>query len=158
MKKFIYSGPFSAPELSAFGTSFFEGKLTPTLKSEEPSPADTAEDVVVLKGKSFNELVLDNDKDVLVEFYAPWCGHCKKLEPIFNDLAAKLKGVSSVRIAKMDATANEIDVEGVTVQGYPSLYFFKGDDKKNPRKFEGGREFDDMLEYIKENAATPFKL
>ena len=46
--------------------------------------------------------VLLNDDDVLIEFYAPWCGHCKKLEPIYNELAAKLKHNSKLRIAKMD--------------------------------------------------------
>ena len=49
----------------------------------------------------------------MVEFYAPWCGHCKKLAPKYDELAKKLEGVESVVIAKMDATENEIDVEGV---------------------------------------------
>ena len=54
------------------------------------------------------------DKDVLVEFYAPWCGHCKALAPKYDDLAAKLEGVDSVVIAKMDSTENEIDIAGVS--------------------------------------------
>lgn len=60
------------------------------------------------------------DKDVFVEFYAPWCGHCKSLAPKYDALAEQLAGVESVVIAKMDATANEIDVEGVSRMKRPN--------------------------------------
>lgn len=62
----------------------------------------------VVVGKNFREVVLDNDKDVLVEFYAPWCGHCKKLAPIYEELAEKLAHNTNIVIAKCDATANEV--------------------------------------------------
>lgn len=52
--------------------------------------------------------------DVFIEFYAPWCGHCKSLAPKYDALAEKLAGISSVVIAKIDATENEIDVPGVS--------------------------------------------
>ena len=79
IKKYPYSGEADSKKITAHVQAFLDGKLTPHLKSEEVSEEDTAGDVVVLKGASFNELVMNNDKDVLVEFYAPWCGHCKKL-------------------------------------------------------------------------------
>ena len=50
-----------------------------------------------------------------MEFYAPWCGHCKALAPKYDELAKKLEGVDSVVVAKMDATENEIDVDGVSL-------------------------------------------
>jgi len=158
LKKYEYKGEFTKAGVSDFVTQFLAGKLTPTLKSEEPSPEDTAGSVVVLKGKSFNELVIDNDRDVLVEFYAPWCGHCKQLAPKWDELGEKLKSVKSVVIAKMDATANEIDVPGVAVQGYPTIIYFKGNDKANPVKYEEGREVDDFVKFLQKNAATPFTL
>ena len=49
----------------------------------------------VVVGKTFNEIVNDPTKDVLIEFYAPWCGHCKNLEPIYNELGEKV-GTTSV--------------------------------------------------------------
>lgn len=41
-------------------------------------------------GETFDEIVNDESKDVLIEFYAPWCGHCKNLEPIYKELGEKV--------------------------------------------------------------------
>jgi len=152
MQKFPFTGDLSTNAVSDFVKSFHDGDLKPTLKSEEPSDEDTAEPVIVLKGKTFKEHVIDNTKDVLVEFYAPWCGHCKKLAPIYDELGAKFENNDNVVIAKMDATANEIDVDGVNVSGFPTLYFFKGSDKTKPMKYEGGRDLESLTNYIESNA------
>jgi len=157
LKKFPFPGEHTVEALTSFVNEFFEGKLTATLKSEAVEDADTTGDVVVLRGKSFNDIVLNNDKDVLVEFYAPWCGHCKKLAPIWDELGAKVKSqTSNIVIAKMDSTANEIDVPGVEVKGFPTIYFFKGSDKANPVKYEEGRELDSFLSFLENNAHHSF--
>jgi protein disulfide-isomerase A1 len=156
MKKFPFEGSLTGDKVSEFLGKFFSGSLKPHLKSEAVEDSDTTGDVVILKGTSFADLVLNNDKDVLVEFYAPWCGHCKKLSPTYDEVGRRLKGVSSVVVAKIDATANEIDVPGLSVRGYPSIYFFKGNDKKNPIKYEGGREADDFIEYLATNSHSKF--
>ena len=59
------------------------------------------------------------------------CGHCKNLAPIWDDLGMKFKknNNDNIAIVKMDSVANEIDVPGVSVKGFPTIYFFKGDDK-----------------------------
>ena len=64
----------------------------------------------VVVGKTFKEIVNDPTKDVLIEFYAPWCGHCKSLEPKYNELGEKFKNVDDIVIAKMDATANDVPI------------------------------------------------
>ena len=48
--------------------------------------------MTVVVGDSFTEVVEDPTKDVLIEFYAPWCGHCKALEPKYMQLASDVKG------------------------------------------------------------------
>lgn len=156
MKKYPFSGEFKTNDVADFIGKFVAKELKPTLKTEAREAADTTGDVVVLRGESFNELVIENNKDVLVEFYAPWCGHCKKLAPIWDELGKKVKSVSdNIVIAKMDATANEIDVNGVNVRGYPTIYYFKGTDK-TPRVYEGAREYEDFVAFLKENASHKF--
>lgn len=67
-----------------------EGKLEPYLKSEA-LPENNDEAVKVAVAKNFDEVVVNNGKDTLIEFYAPWCGHCKKLAPTFDELGEKVK-------------------------------------------------------------------
>jgi len=155
IKKFPYSGALEVAAFSEFADKFLTGQLKATLKSEEVAPEDTEGNVKVIKGKSFEDIVLNNTKDVFVEFYAPWCGHCKKLAPIWDELADKVSETHpNLVIAKMDSTANEVDVEGLEVKGFPTLYFFKGSDKKNPIKYEEGRELDDFVKYLSIHASS----
>ncbi len=79
-------------------------------------------DVVVLDGSNFDELVLGSRDIWLVEFYAPWCGHCKKLEPEWNEAASKLRG--QVKMGKVDATVETALASRFGVRGYPTIKVF----------------------------------
>jgi protein disulfide-isomerase A1 len=154
MKKYTFSGKtesITVEALREFVKDFKSGSLQPFLKSQE-IPADNSEPVKVLVGKQFRELVIDNDNDVLVEFYAPWCGHCKKLAPIYDELAAYYKDVSGLTIAKMDATANEVD--GVDIRGYPTIKFYGKGSKNAPTDYDGGRDLDGFKTWLKEHSAA----
>lgn len=71
-----------------------------------------------------------------LQVYAPWCGHCKSLEPIYKKLAKRFAKVDSVVIAKMDGTENEHpDVE---VKGFPTILFFPAGDSKKAITFSEG--------------------
>jgi len=95
---------------------------------------------------------MDDTKDVLVEFYAPWCGHCKKLTPIYDELAKKLQATNpNIVIAKMDSTANE--VAEVSIQGFPTIKFWKAGSKSAPMDYSGERDLKGFMEFLEKNAS-----
>jgi len=59
----------------------------------------------------------------MIEFYAPWCGHCKALEPEWNASASELKG--KVKFGKVDATEEQRLAQQFQVQGYPTIKYFE---------------------------------
>eukprot|EP01006_Ploeotia_vitrea_P034095 TRINITY_DN65703_c3_g4_i1.p1 TRINITY_DN65703_c3_g4~~TRINITY_DN65703_c3_g4_i1.p1 ORF type:complete len:497 (-),score=340.27 TRINITY_DN65703_c3_g4_i1:196-1686(-) len=145
----------SKEALKNFAAGFLDGSLTPNLKSE-PIPESNDGPVTVLVGKNFEEIVFDDEKDVLVEFYAPWCGHCKSLAPKYEKLGEEFKDNANVVIAKVDATANDTPEE---IRGFPTLIFYPAGDKKNTVPYEGARTVEAMAKFVRENgkaaAAAP---
>ena len=87
-KKYVFPAlgdNFKPEEIGAWVEDFEAGKLKPTLKSA-PVPASQDEPVYTLVGEEFDKVIFDDDKDVFVEFYAPWCGHCQRLAPVWDSL------------------------------------------------------------------------
>lgn len=136
-----------------FVNEFKAGKLEPHMKSETP-PTSQPGPVYVLVGTTFQKTVKDPAKDVLVEFYAPWCGHCKKLEPVYKDVAKRLESVNTILIAKIDATAN--DVEGVDIEGFPMIKLWRANNKDAPLDYDGDRDVDGFLTWLEDKVTHPF--
>ncbi|XP_023648751.2 protein disulfide-isomerase TMX3-like isoform X2 [Paramormyrops kingsleyae] len=81
----------------------------------------------------------------LVKFYAPWCGYCRKLEPVWHEIGAELKSSgSSINVGKMDATAYSSVASEFGVRGYPTIKLLKGDLAYN---YKGPRTKDDIIEF-----------
>ncbi|GAU98683.1 hypothetical protein RvY_09797 [Ramazzottius varieornatus] len=132
-------------KLKVFVDDYLAGKLKPHLNSQEiPADWDKAP-VKVLVGKNFDEVAFDKSKDVLVEFYAPWCGHCKKLVPIYDELAEKFAARNDVVIAKMDSTANEL--EHTRIDSFPTIKLYKKGDNKVV-DYNGERTLEGMTKFL----------
>lgn len=121
------------------------GKARQYLKTDSIPPANNnpVKDVV---GASFGELIIKSNKHVLLEIHAPWCGHCKNLEPIFNELAVQLSAYDDILIAKMDGTTNEYPK--VDAQGYPTIFFFPKGKKDKPIKYEGEKTLPKFIYFL----------
>ncbi|KAI1889029.1 hypothetical protein AGOR_G00174850 [Albula goreensis] len=143
---------FDSDVLREFVMGFKKGKLKPIIKSQ-PMPKSNKGAVKVVVGKTFEEIVMDTKKDVLIEFYAPWCGHCKKLEPDYLALAKKYKHEKNLVIAKMDATANDVPHDSYKVEGFPTIYFAPSNSKQDPVKFQGGdRDVEAFSTFLEKHA------
>lgn len=153
-QKFIMTSEFSVENLQQFLSDLEEGNLEPYLKSEA-IPESNDGPVKVAVAKNFDEIVTNNGKDTLIEFYAPWCGHCKKLTPVFEELGTKMSD-EDVEIVKVDATANDVPPQ-FEVRGFPTLFWLPKDSKSKPVKYDGGREIDDFVKYISAHATNELK-
>ncbi len=153
-KKYNMEGEINESNILKFVEDWENKKLKPHLKTAE-EPKENNGDVFVVVGKTFEKEVINNDKDVMLLFYAPWCGHCKALHPKYEEVAKKLKEKNpKLLLAKIDATENE--VESVSISGFPTVKFYPGNKKdKEPLDYNGDRSVDDMIKFIKTNAATP---
>lgn len=149
-EKYKFDGEYNVANLEKFARDLAAGSLEEHLKSE-PIPEPNDEAVVTVVAKNFNEIVNDAEKDVLMEFYAPWCGHCKTLAPVYEEAAQKLKKEKSVVLAKMDATANDVPAN-FDVKGFPTLYYVPKGNKQNPMKYESGRDVDSIVKFLAEKS------
>merc|ERR1711998_231629 len=110
-----------------------------------------ADDVVVGSEKNFDDLLKDT-KFVLAELYAPWCGHCKNLEPEYSKAATTLKSVEGLKLVKIDATAERSLGEKYEVQGFPTLKWFR---EGEVSEYGGCRDHDSIVSWVKKKTGAP---
>ena len=104
-------------------------------------------DVIELTEANWQKKVLNSEKGILVEFYAPWCGHCKSLAGPWADAASQLKG--KLDMGALDATAHGSIGQKYGVQGYPTIkYFAPG--STEPEDYNGGRTASDIVKFAEE--------
>ncbi|KAF7266973.1 hypothetical protein GWI33_019754 [Rhynchophorus ferrugineus] len=109
--------------------SFMHNPIAPQIKVQEPEWSEKDNEIVHLTSTSFDP-VLKEESSVLVMFYAPWCGHCKKMKPEYEKAALQMKseGIPGV-LAAVDATKEPSIASKFNVKGYPTILYFSYGDK-----------------------------
>lgn len=112
--------------------------LTTTTAAEIGKPHST---VITLTATNFDEHLNDPANGLwLLKFYAPWCGHCKKLEPVLDSVAPFLAG--KMAIGKIDCTVEKLLCKRFEVRGYPTLKYFRDTEFYD---YPSGRDKDSIM-------------
>ena len=98
--------------------------------------------------KNFVEEVLQSEIPVVLDFWAPWCGPCKSLAPVLDDLSEKLKG--KVKIVKVDVDQNASLAQDYGVRGIPTILLFKGGEVQANKV--GSASVDELIAWVEDNS------
>jgi thioredoxin domain-containing protein 5 len=92
-------------------------------KPDVPSPPPGHGEVLELTSENYNDVTKKGLH--FVKFFAPWCSHCQRLAPIWDELAHSLAYENKVKISKVDCTTNPEICQNMNVKGYPTLLWIK---------------------------------
>lgn len=119
--------------------------------------SSAASAVLDLTPSNFDDIVLKSGKPALVEFFAPWCGHCKSLAPIYDELAATFESAQDkVSIAKVNADEHKELGRRFGIQGFPTIKYFDGKSEE-PQAYSGGRDIESLTNFITEKTGVKSK-
>lgn len=133
--------------LRTFVQDYLDGKVPQHFLTEELPEDWDKKPVKILTGKNFDEVVFDKTKTVLVEFYAPWCGHCKQLAPVWDKVAESYidKKIDDIVVAKMDATVNEMP--HTRVRSFPTIRMYKKESNEQV-EYNGERTLEGIIKFL----------
>eukprot|EP00752_Nemacystus_decipiens_P010335 g9207.t1 len=122
------------------------------VKARKPAEAPSA--VLDLTLETFDSVAMDPTKHALVEFYAPWCGHCKSLAPVYEELGKIFEAESSVIVAKVDAVDEKDLGQRFGVTGFPTLKYFPAGDAAEVESYNGDRDLKSFVNFLNKKAGT----
>ncbi|XP_035741453.1 thioredoxin domain-containing protein 5 homolog [Vespa mandarinia] len=137
-----FRGTRDLPSLTFFINDQLGG--VSTVEDNTPSPPEPVNGLSELTEESFHSHVEKGHH--FIKFYAPWCGHCQKLAPTWEELANSLRNDDSVSISKVDCTSFRSICEEFDIKGYPTLLWIE--DGKKMYKYTGQRTHEDLKAYV----------
>jgi len=148
-----YQGSRSLEDLKSFvdrmkGSSKEESK-DQAAKDEKAPPVAAVSSVVALTESNFETSI--ESGIAFVKFYAPWCGHCKRLAPTWEELGTKFSNNPAIKIAKVDCTdgTNRQLCANQEVKGFPTIFLYSNGIKLD--EYDGNRSLDDMFSFVNQN-------
>ncbi|PPR04006.1 hypothetical protein CVT24_010499 [Panaeolus cyanescens] len=151
-----FKGSREMDRLKTFMKSFVKETPAPAAPKAESKPQKPAGpvlnptgDVLALTEDNFDSILKKGP--AFIKFYAPWCGHCKKLAPVWKQLARHMQG--KLTIAEVNCDENSKLCAKSGIEGYPTLFYINGDSKKSKTEYNGGRKLD-QLKAFAEKAST----
>lgn len=107
----------------------------------------SASSVIIADDSNFDDIISKPNTYSFVKFYADWCGHCKNMAPVWEELAESLSGNNKVQIVKINADVNRAVGERYGIEGYPTLKMFNPGDPR-PNEYQGGRDLSQLAEFV----------
>ncbi|XP_046898161.1 protein disulfide-isomerase A2 [Hypomesus transpacificus] len=153
VKKYALGGAITTQSLTEFCQGVLDGTIKPHLLSQELPEGWDQGPVSTLVAKNFEAVAFDPNKNVFVEFYAPWCGHCKELAPVWEKLGEMYAERDDIIIAKMDNTANEL--ESLSVSGYPTLRYYPAGEERKVVEYSGSRDLETLSKFLDNGGTLP---
>lgn len=144
-----YSGPRSLDDLKSYVEQRTSGEDSEKKPAEKTEVKEDGEGAAVLQLTSENFPQGIEKGVTFVKFFAPWCGHCKRLLPTWQQLAEKFVGNANIKIAKVDCTLGENRdlCSQENVNGFPTLFIYRNGEKIS--EYNGSRSLDDLYEFVK---------
>jgi len=153
IRKYGLEGAITSDSIVGFYNDYTNKKAKRFYLSQAP-PADDPNLVKTVVTSTFQNIVLDGNKDVLLHIWAPWCGHCRAMMPVYDNVARKTREVENFVVAKIDASVNDLEGFGLDIVEYPTILLFKRNDKSNPIEFKDERNEYKFNDFIRANAAV----
>uniref|UniRef100_A0A0K2TFG6 Protein disulfide-isomerase n=1 Tax=Lepeophtheirus salmonis TaxID=72036 RepID=A0A0K2TFG6_LEPSM len=154
-QKFRYQldGDFESEYLSNFINLLRSGRVSPYMKSL-PVPQGEQGLVKNLVANNYDDEIHKIKKDAVIFFHAPWCGHCKDLDPVFKKVAKKIStNNENVIFGKMNGESNDIPYMFPKLKGFPSLFFISAYDKFDPILYQGDKNYKSIRDWINRHSS-----